>query len=55
MLSVARASDDGLARPARYPLLVLSAFSAGVASVLAFAPFEIYPIGLLSLDRKSVV
>lgn len=49
MLSVTRASEDEFARPARYSLLVLSAFSAGAASVLAFAPFEIYPIGLLSL------
>lgn len=49
MLNVASASNDGLVRPAPYIVQVLLAFVAGAASVLAFAPFEIYPIGLLSL------
>lgn len=44
---------DGLDAPCApglpYRVRVLLAFVAGIASVLAFAPFELYPIGLLSL------
>lgn len=49
MLTEARVSDARLATGSHYGLQILVALVAGAGSVLAFAPFEIYPIGVLSL------